>query len=361
MSEVKWIKITTDMFENRKIKAIRKLPEGNNIILIWVMLLSLAGRCNASGMIFLTANIPYTNKMLADELDFEESVICIALDTLEKFGMITRDENLFISVNNWAEYQSVDGMDKIREQTRKRMEDYRIRKREGVTSVGESCVYCGKPANAVDHLIPKSKGGPDKNWNLVPCCKSCNSGKKDKDLADFLNDSFIYDYQGVNHELVRKNKKIMSIVDFIDGKYVQKDVLRNSCGNVTDSSISISYSLSNSNSLNLNILLDTYSSNYKYIIDNKELLDTVREWMEYKDQKKPKASNQYAENGMKRFLKKVIDESQKHGIENVVETISDSIANNYQGVTWDRLGSKKGNSSYMDAIRNRVSEVDKWV
>ena len=351
------------MFDNRKIKAIRKLPEGNNIILIWVMLLSLAGRCNAFGMIFLTANIPYTNKMLSDELDFEESVICIALDTLEKFGMITRDEKLFISVNNWAEYQSIDGMDRIREQTRKRMEDYRARKREGVTSVGESCVYCGKPANAVDHLIPKSKGGPDKNWNLVPCCKSCNSGKKDKDLADFLNDSFIYDYQGVNHELVRKNRKIMSIVDFIDGKYVQKDVLRNSYDNVTDSSISISYSFSSSKSniYNLNYILDNYSEEYKYITDNKELLDAVKEWMEYKDQKKPKASNQYAENGMKRFLKKAIDESQKHGIENVVETISDSIANNYQGVTWDRLGSKKGNSSYMDAIRNRVSEVDKWV
>lgn len=360
MSEVKWIKITTDMFDNRKIKAIRKLPEGNNIILIWVMLLSLAGRCNASGMIFLTANIPYTNKMLADELDFEESVICIALDTLEKFGMITRDENLFICVNNWSEYQSVDGMDKIREQTRKRMEDYRTRKREGVTSVGESCVYCGKPANVVDHLIPKSKGGPDKNWNLVPCCKSCNSGKKDKDLADFLNDSFIYDYQGVNHELVRKNRKIMSIVDFIDGKYVQKNVLRNSYDNVTDSSISISYSLSNSNILNLNYLLDKYSSNYKIIMDNKELLDTVKEWMEYKDQKKPKTTNQYAEKGMKGFLSKVIAQSEQYGIEAVVQVINDSIANNYQGVTWDRLDSKKGNT-YMDAIKNRVSEVDKWV
>ena len=129
MNDVKWIKLTTDMFDNRKIKAIRKLPEGNNIILIWVMLLSLAGRCNASGMIFLTENIPYTNKMLADELDFEESVICIALNTLEKFGMIARDENLFISVNNWFEYQSVDGMERIREQNRLRNIEYRKRKK----------------------------------------------------------------------------------------------------------------------------------------------------------------------------------------------------------------------------------------
>lgn len=100
MADVKWVKITTDMFDNRKIKHIRKLPEGNNIILIWVMLLSLAGKCNASGMIFLTENIPYTEKMLGDELGFEESVIKVALTALESFGMICRDgDQLFIELN----------------------------------------------------------------------------------------------------------------------------------------------------------------------------------------------------------------------------------------------------------------------
>ena len=82
MADVKWIKITTDMFDNRKIKHLRKLPEGNNIVLIWVMLLTAAGRCNASGMVFLTENIPYTPKMLADELEFEESTVVLALEAL---------------------------------------------------------------------------------------------------------------------------------------------------------------------------------------------------------------------------------------------------------------------------------------
>lgn len=49
MADVKWIKITTDMFSNRKIKHLRKLPEGNSIVLIWVMLLTMAGRCNSGG------------------------------------------------------------------------------------------------------------------------------------------------------------------------------------------------------------------------------------------------------------------------------------------------------------------------
>lgn len=127
MSEVKWIKITTDMFENRKIRHLRKLPDGNNIVLIWVMLLSLAGKCNANGMIFLTENIPYTTKMLADELDFEENTVILAIDALERLGMIHRDEYLFIS--DWEHHQNVEGMDRIREQNRKRVAAYRERQK----------------------------------------------------------------------------------------------------------------------------------------------------------------------------------------------------------------------------------------
>ena len=57
MAEVKWIKLNTAMFDNSKIKYIRTLPEGNNMVLIWVMLLSKAGKCNANGFIFELSNI----------------------------------------------------------------------------------------------------------------------------------------------------------------------------------------------------------------------------------------------------------------------------------------------------------------
>ena len=82
--------------------------------------------------------------------------------------------------------------------------------------------------------------------------------------------------------------------------------------------------------------------------------------MEYKDQKKPKSTNHYdSERGMKGFLNKVVTQAQKYGIEKVTNVINDSIANNYQGVTWDRLEKQKS-GTYMDAIKSRVSEVDKW-
>lgn len=129
MTKVSWIRLEIDMFDNKKIRHIRKLPEGNNIVLIWMMLLTMAGRCNSNGIIFLAENIPYTNKMLADELDFDESVIELALTILEKFGMITRDGTM-LSIPGWEEHQNIDGLEKIREQTRKRVAEHRKRQKE---------------------------------------------------------------------------------------------------------------------------------------------------------------------------------------------------------------------------------------
>lgn len=79
MAGAPWIKCYTDMFNHPKIKYLRRLPDGNNIALLWIMLLTMAGRCNAGGMIFLTENIPYTSKTLADELDFEENTVKLGI------------------------------------------------------------------------------------------------------------------------------------------------------------------------------------------------------------------------------------------------------------------------------------------
>lgn len=124
MADIKWIKITTDMFDNRKVRHLRRLPDGNNIVLIWVMLLTMAGRCNSGGMIFLTENIPYTPKMLADELDFEENTVKLALQSLEQLNMIVCDQGFF-SIAGWEEHQNIDGMERIREQNRLRKQRQR--------------------------------------------------------------------------------------------------------------------------------------------------------------------------------------------------------------------------------------------
>ena len=213
MGEVQWIKIYIDMFDKRKIKKVRRLPAGNDLLLIWIMLLAMAGKCNAGGMIYITENVPFTEEDLADELDFEVNTIRLALKAFEELDMITTTPEGYINVIGWEEHQNVDKLAEIREQTRRRVADHRARKKQELAT-GKECAYCGRYADTIDHIIPRSKGGTDVEENIVPCCKSCNSSKKDKDLADFLNDSFILTYQKIDHDRVRANERLMRHVRY---------------------------------------------------------------------------------------------------------------------------------------------------
>jgi 5-methylcytosine-specific restriction endonuclease McrA len=50
-----------------------------------------------------------------------------------------------------------------------------------------TCAYCGGDFwIGVDHVVPRSKGGTDADANLVACCRSCNSSKRDKTPEEWL-------------------------------------------------------------------------------------------------------------------------------------------------------------------------------
>ena len=124
MADVKWIKMSTSIFDNRKIRIIESLPEGNAVIVIWLKLLCLAGNINDCGMIYFTKEIPYTEQMLSTQFNTPLTTIQLAIKTFEQFGMIEIINDM-LHISNWEKYQNVEGMDKIREQTRLRVAKHR--------------------------------------------------------------------------------------------------------------------------------------------------------------------------------------------------------------------------------------------
>lgn len=104
-------------------------------------------------------------------------------------------------------------------------------------------------------------------------------------------------------------------------------------------------------------------NNYKeseYINSNSLLLECLKDWFEYKDSRKPKSSNHYGtEKGIELLLNKVVKNCKQYGAQAVIETINDTIANNYQGIVWDWVQNKKGNINAKPERRNtRTDDVE---
>ena len=129
MAEVKWIKITTDIFDNEKILLIESLPDSYAIITAWFKLLCLAGKQNNDGVFIMNDRVPYTEKMLATIFRMKETTVTLALETFERFGMIER-VNGTITIPNWGKHQTLDAYEKKKARDRRYQAERRARQKE---------------------------------------------------------------------------------------------------------------------------------------------------------------------------------------------------------------------------------------
>lgn len=117
MAEVKWIKITTDVFDDEKILLIESMPSADSIITIWFKLLILAGKQNNNGVFMMSNKLPFTDEMLATIFRRDLNTVRLSLKTFEEFGMIEVVDNV-ITIPNWNKHQTLDAYEKKKERDR---------------------------------------------------------------------------------------------------------------------------------------------------------------------------------------------------------------------------------------------------
>ena len=81
-----------------------------------------------------------------------------------------------------------------------------------------------------------------------------------------------------------------------------------------------------------------YISNFKFINNNNLLISKIKEWLNYKKQRKDKP---YTEIGLNSLLTRIDKTVEEYGTDKVIDVIDYSIANNYQGIVFDRLKNLK--------------------
>lgn len=120
MADVKWIKITTDIFDDEKILMIESMPSADSIIVIWFKLLTFAGKQNNDGVFLMSNRIAYTEEMLASIFRRDVNTVRLALKAFEQFGMIEIIDNV-ITIPNWGKHQSLDAYEKKKVRDRERI------------------------------------------------------------------------------------------------------------------------------------------------------------------------------------------------------------------------------------------------
>lgn len=142
---MKWIKITTDIFDDEKILLIESLPDAYAIITVWFKLLCLAGKQNNSG-VFMMGQMPYTDRMLATIFRIKESTVTMALQTFEQFGMVEIVDGV-ITIPNWEKHQSLDKLEQAKEKTRQRVARHR-EKQKLLAECNDTCNATVTQSNA---------------------------------------------------------------------------------------------------------------------------------------------------------------------------------------------------------------------
>lgn len=139
-SDVKWIKICSDIFDDEKIILIENLPSADSIIVIWFKLLCLAGKNNNSGVFILNDKIAYTDEMLATVFRRDINTVRLALKTFENYGMIEIVSGVY-TIPNWGKYQNLDRIEQKSQYMRNYMQEYRKKQKDKIECKTNSKIY----------------------------------------------------------------------------------------------------------------------------------------------------------------------------------------------------------------------------
>ena len=186
MSEIKWIKITTDIFDDEKICLIDAFPDHDAIIVIWFKILALAGKHNRNGLLMMSDKIHYTDEMLATIFKRPLNTVRMALGVFEQFGMVEIIDGV-ITLPNWEKHQNIDGMEKIKEQTRNRVARHR-EKQKNLALGNVTCNVTVTDGNALEEDKDKNNKRLDKDKNKKRITTTNSSGGQENILELFQSE-----------------------------------------------------------------------------------------------------------------------------------------------------------------------------
>lgn len=191
MVEVHWIKIAVGIFDDEKILLIESMPEADAILVIWLKLLTFAGKQNNGGVLLMNDTLPYSDEMLATIFRRPLNTVRLALNTFVKLGMI-EIVNDTITIPKWEKHQSEDKLAKIREQNANRQRKHRDKQKlllENNVTGNVTVTLCHGTEEDTD-----TEGELESDLNLNIYCREC------VEIVNYLNEMCGTSYRTNTHK-----------------------------------------------------------------------------------------------------------------------------------------------------------------
>ena len=210
-----WFKVSADVFDSDKIKILRADTKiGDSLALMWFFLLALARKKNDGGYVYATEGVAYTPKTLAAVGGFKPKITETALEVFQQYNMIDIEDNGYIYIVGWSEYQNAEELSKLKERERckEAMRAKRQREKQSKT--------CNNDVTNVD---------------VTECYEdvTCNKGVTSQDVTR-NNDVTNVDVTDKNKSKNKKENKSKSNNNFSSGCYDENAAVTcNSYANVT--------------------------------------------------------------------------------------------------------------------------------
>lgn len=152
-----WFKFHINIYESEAFKLIDAMPKRDAIHFVYVRLMILAAKTNKNGYIYFDVDTPYSEEMLSTIMNRPIGTIRYSLKALIKVKLISIGSEGYIRINNWEKEQGTYFMtkakseeeilaeekEKAREKNRKRMAEYRAKKKNVTTTSDDTVTATG--------------------------------------------------------------------------------------------------------------------------------------------------------------------------------------------------------------------------
>ncbi len=113
-----------------KIKLIRKMPDGDSILVLWIGLLCLAMKSGKPGIIEIGDGIPFTPETLSTELDMKLNTVKLGLKIFQDFKMIELWSTGEQYIINFEKHQKLTKIIRAKELSRASSQRFRDKQKQ---------------------------------------------------------------------------------------------------------------------------------------------------------------------------------------------------------------------------------------